>query len=62
MHYTNQQLEAELQKVAVEGKSETKLPAQLPADTLRPLPEVEQFLREYREYQERTADLDVGTY
>lgn len=62
MHYSNQQLEAELQKIAVENNSAVNLPNELPADTFKPLPEVEEFVREYREYQEQTANLDIGTY
>ena len=62
MHYSNQQLEAELQKIVEENKSEVNLPDQLPADAFKPLPEVEEFVREYREYQEQTADLNIGTY
>jgi len=61
MHYSNQKLEAELQKIAVDP-TEVDLPYQLPANLLEPLPEVEEFVREYREYQEQTADLDIGTY
>jgi anion-transporting ArsA/GET3 family ATPase len=61
MHYSNQQLEAELQKIPTEP-SEVDLPEQLPASSLDPLPEVEEFVREYQHYQEQTADLDIGTY
>jgi hypothetical protein len=66
MHYTNRQLEAELQKIAEEEngqiRTEASLPVALPLDAYEPLPEVEDFVREYRDYQLQTEQLDVGDY
>jgi hypothetical protein len=66
MHYTNHQLEAELQKISHGGSigpaANVTLPAELPADTFRPMPEVMDFVRRYEEYQRETASLNVGVY
>ncbi len=66
MHYTNQKLEAELQKIAQEREqhccAQTILPAVLPANLYDPLPEVQEFVREFEEYQVQTAEFNEGTY
>ncbi len=66
MHYSNRQLEVELQKLAEDAKAghraPVELPASLPAEAFQPLPEVIEFVRSFREYEQRTAHLNVGTY
>lgn len=67
MHYTNQQLEAELRKIAEDGKSDggaavVRLPEELPADSFVPRQDVVDFVRRYEEYQQQSAQVNVGTY
>ena len=66
MHYSNRQLEVELQKLADDAKAGHRtaidLPAELPPEAFRPLPEVIEFVRRFREYEQQTAHLNVGTY
>lgn len=66
MHYTNQQLEAELRKIAEDetsgGMADVNVPVELPADSFVPPADVIEFVRRYEEYQRRSALINVGTY
>jgi len=67
MHYTNQQLEAELRKIAEDGKTDggaadINVPEELPPDSFLPRQDVVDFVRRYEEYQQQSAQVNVGTY
>ena len=66
MHYSNSQLEVELQKLAEEAKTGyravVELPAEFSSEAFRPLPEVITFVQSCRDYEQQTAHLNVGKY
>ena len=62
MHYTNQQLAADLRKIARDQESAVDVPTEFPADAFEPREEVVDFVKRYQEYEKRSAKTNVGTY